>query len=146
MDKTRGNYQKGGFTLVELLIVITIISILASLSTIYYMKYRDKSLLASHALPLADACAKDIITYCIELNPDSPTSIDVQSLNLLNCQNTQVQSQDLKINVEGSFVCNPGGNVTEGKVEAYLEDVKDYKAVCYLEDNALRCNIENSAP
>jgi len=146
MDFKRVGYREGGFTLVELLIVIAIIGILASVSITYYQKYKDKSLLSSHALPLANACAKDIITYCIELNPSSPTSVDVQSLELKNCQDTTIQAYNLSINVSGTFVCNPGGNVTDGKVEAFLEAVKDYKAVCYLENNALRCHVENTTP
>jgi len=134
--------RKKGFTLVELLIVLTIISILASLSISYYQNYRKKSILTSHALPVVNACAKDIIAYCIGLNLDSPQSIDISSLNLQNCKKNLVLSSDLNLNLSGTFTCNPGGSVSDGKVEARLASVDNYKAVCYLEDNALRCQIE----
>jgi prepilin-type N-terminal cleavage/methylation domain-containing protein len=145
MLKPRVNPQKmRGFTLVELLIVIAIIGILASVSINYYKKYKEKSILSSHALPLASACAKDIIAYCIDLNSQTSQVIDISSLNLTNCQNAEVLSHNLTIDLTGTFVCNPGGNVADGKIEAYLEDIKDYKAVCYLKDNSLDCKVEKN--
>jgi len=131
-----------GFTLVELLIVMAIIAILASMAMTSYMKYRQKSTVTSHALPLANACAKDIITYCIGLDIDEPQDIDVSNVDLTNCKNQKILSYNLTINLTGSFTCNPGGDVSNGVVEAKLENVPDYKAVCYLKNNALVCKIE----
>jgi len=141
MIQYRGTLERG-FTLVELLIVIAIIGILASVSITYYQKYRQKSILASHALPIVNACAKDIITYCIELNPSSPQDIDISSTDLENCKPQRISSYNLEINLTGSFTCYPGGNVGDGVVEARLNEISEYRAICYLEPNALKCKIE----
>jgi len=45
--------KSGGFTLVELLIVIAILSILASIALPVYLSYRQKAKVASQALPYA---------------------------------------------------------------------------------------------
>lgn len=134
--------KEKGFTLVELLIVIAIIAILASFSLSSYLRYREKSLLTSHALPMADACAKDIITYCIELAVSSPTEISLSSVSLPNCSNDNILGHNLNITLTGSFVCNPGGTVSNGTVEAILEDVPSYKAVCNLNENSIVCKVE----
>jgi len=143
MNFPRVKPTERGFTLVELLIVMAIVAVLASVSLTYYNKYKDKSLVTSHALPIANACAKDIIAYCINLSPSATESIDVSTLDLKNCKNQEILSYNLKIAMSGSFKCNPGGSVSEGVIEATLEDVSTYKAVCYLEDNALRCKVED---
>jgi len=131
-----------GFTLVELLIVIAIIGILASLSIASYVKYREKSLLTSRALPIADACSKDIIAYCINLSVETPITINVSSINLVNCKNKTVLGYDLNITLLGSFTCNPGGTVSNGRVEAVLDNVSTYKAVCDLNENSINCRVE----
>ncbi|WP_457624069.1 prepilin-type N-terminal cleavage/methylation domain-containing protein [Persephonella sp.] len=130
-----------GFTLVELLIVIAIIAILSSMSIIIYQKYQQKSLATSKLLPIAEGCSKEIIAYCIGLGVRSPTNIDVASLPLKNCQSTTVFEYSLTVNVVGSFVCNPGGSVEEGRVIAESQKIPDYKAECKLLSEGLKCSV-----
>lgn len=135
------SYQRG-FTLVELLIVISIIAVLASMSIMSYLKYKEKSLLTSHALPIADACSKDLIAYCINLSVDTPQTIDINSIDLANCKDQNVIGYNLNITLSGSFVCNPGGTVSNGTVEATVGDISAYKAVCELNENSINCRVE----
>ena len=138
----KGKSQICGFTLVELLIVLSIIAILASMSMMIYKKYREKSLLTSHALPLADACSKDIIAYCIGLSPSNSLTIDISTVDLVNCKSQNIMGYNLNITLTGSFTCNPGGTVSNGTVEAILEEVPSYKAVCQLNENSILCSVK----
>ena len=141
MNLKKVNPSEEGFTLVELLVVIAILAILASISFTYYIEHRKKALLTSHALPVADACAKDIIAYCIDLSPETSQTIDINSIDLKNCESGTVLEHNLTINLTGTFTCNPGGNVDNGTVEARLTDTPNYKAVCELKLNAIKCYV-----
>lgn len=132
-----------GFTLIELIIVIAIIAILSSMAIPIYIKYQNKSKVTSFALPIANACAKDIISYCIELNPTTPTSIDVSNLDLRNCKaSSNVLEHNLTINITGNIICAKGGNVSNGTIMGQISSINDYKVKCYLNNNALVCTVE----
>ncbi len=139
---TKESRSLAGFTLIELIVVIAIIAILASMAIPIYIKYQHKSEVTSFALPITNACAKDIISYCIELNPDTPTSIDVSTINLKNCQISNVLQYNLTVNITGSIVCSEGGNISNGTITGQISSVNDYKAKCYLNNNALVCTVE----
>ncbi|WP_457621470.1 pilin [Persephonella sp.] len=134
-------HNKNGFTIVELLIVVAILAILSSMSLIMYQKYRNKSFVASHLLPIADGCSKEIIAYCIGLNVETPTVINVSSLSLKNCQDVTLSDYNLTVNVSGSFVCNPGGSVSGGTVDAEADNIPEYKAECNLLTEGIKCSV-----
>ncbi len=133
--------SKRGFTLIELLIVIAILAILSSIAMVMYQKYRQKSFVTSRLLPIADGCSKEIIAYCIGLEVNSPTSINVSSLSLTNCKDVTLPDYDLDINVTGTFICNPGGSVSGGTVIAETDKIPDYRALCNLLEEGLRCSV-----
>lgn len=129
----------GGFTIVELVVVIAIISILAGLSIPIYMKYQQKSKVSSYALPVVKACAYDAAGVCQELQLSSNTSIDISTLK--NCQNTIVPYGSLTVNLSGSVICQPDGYVNDGTVRGTLNGITDYTAICILNNKGIECTV-----
>lgn len=136
--------HRAGFSLVELVVVIAIISILASFSIPIYLKYQKKSKVSSFALPIASACAKDLITYCIDLNLENQQVIDLSNanVNLKNCNITNAVGNNLTVTISGSVVCEISGMISNGTVSVKIEGINDYVAKCYLSSSSLRCLIE----
>jgi prepilin-type N-terminal cleavage/methylation domain-containing protein len=131
---------KRGFTLIEIVIVIAIIAILASLSIPIYMKYQKKAKVSSYVLPIVKACAYDIAIVCQELKVKSNTNIDVS--NIKNCQNITVPGGDLKISLTAVVECTPEGYISQGTVTGQLSDIKEYKARCTLNNQGIVCTVE----
>ena len=134
--------KKEGFTLIEILIVISIILILVSISLPFYQNYRQKAVISSIALPIVNSCANDIVIYCVERSVNTPTVIDVNSVNLTNCQDTTILEYNLDLNISGNFTCYPGGNIGSGSIEAIISEIPTYKAVCDLNENSINCRVE----
>jgi len=130
--------MKKGFTLIELVIVIAVIAILASMALPAYLNYKDKAKVSNFALPIASACAKDAMADCISRFVNAPTPIDLSTLP--NCSDTNTAMGNVRIVLDGSYTCNPGG-VASGVVEAQLEGVDGYKAVCEFSENGFRCSV-----
>lgn len=131
--------KEDGFTIVELLIVMTIMSILASFSVLTYMKYQQKSKVTSYALPVVKACAFDAAGLCQELQLSSNSTIDLSSLK--NCQNTVIPGGNLAISISGSVECTTDGVIADGTVKGSLDQVREYSAFCILNHKGIECTV-----
>ena len=109
-----------GFTLIELIIVLALISILASISLPIYIKYQHKAKLSSHAEPIARFCLMDIISYCND-NPN----ISVNITELRGCSNTTVMNYEVTIAVDVDS-CSSNGLPQRANVRASIDGVSGY--------------------
>ena len=135
--------QKGGFTLVELLIVIAILSILASISIAIYVSYRQKAKVTSVALPYAEECTRQIVDYCINLRPSSSTNIDISSLSLTDCQSKYISLYSENLSITGDFTCEPGGYISSGSVNASIGSVTKFVARCFIDSSGIKCGVNS---
>ena len=135
--------ENKGFTLVELLIVIAILSILASVAVPIYVSYRQKAKVTSVALPYAKECTRQIVDYCINLRPSSPINIDISSLSLTDCQSKYLSLYNENLSITGDFTCEPGGYISSGSVNASIGSVNNFVAKCLIDSTGIKCRINS---
>ena len=135
--------KKEGFTLVELLIVIAILSILASIAIPIYLSYRQKAKVTSVALPYAEECTRQIVSYCLELKPSSSTNIDISSLSLTDCQSKYISLYSENLSISGDFTCEPGGYISSGSVNASIGSVTKFVARCSIDSSGIKCGVNS---
>jgi type IV pilus assembly protein PilA len=154
--------QQKGFTLIKLLVVITIIAILASLAIPQNLSYQRKSKASSYAQRkskvsfyaerIAMRCLLDLAEYCIDNPGSNATGYTVGDSSYgINCRNTSVATAGGTVNLTalGAASCGPDGtltfggpNPTDGGIIATLSGITDFRARCFATNSSIRCTVE----
>ncbi len=137
--------RTGGFSIIELVVVISIIAILVSIAVPSYIKYTEKSRVSSYALPVLRGCMADIASYCASNSPPSGTEDygnPVGNARFPNCKaNIPTPVGTVTILALENPVCSSSGLLIQGRLTASLPS-GGYKAYCTVDVRPFRCYIE----
>jgi type IV pilus assembly protein PilA len=135
---------KKGFTLVELLVVISIVAILVSLAIPQYLRHTERARLASYALPIARACMFDVASYCSTDPPPAGTETYsiIGNSAFPNCTASYTTPAGTVYLTEvEAFQCSNTGQLIAGKLYAYFS-ATGQKVVCQVDVRPFRCFVE----
>jgi prepilin-type N-terminal cleavage/methylation domain-containing protein len=134
---------RNGFSLIELLFVLVIISILASFAIITFKDYKDKAYVTQDGMLLAKNCMGDLVSYCIS-NPGK----SVDPANMSSCQPTTSVFGNITFTVEASkFDCLNTGELPENYtiiVRSSITDKFYVKCIYRQNKHAYKCSVEPS--
>jgi prepilin-type N-terminal cleavage/methylation domain-containing protein len=128
-----------GFTLVELLIVISIFSILVGFSVLFLKNYKEKAMITQDGIQIARNCIADLMSYCI----DHPNG-SIEPTKSLYCHNTTGHIfGEITYTIEAPInTCN-GSELPEGyTVKVFSSAVQHYHIECKYVNKSVICRPE----
>jgi type IV pilus assembly protein PilA len=136
--------MRRGFTIVELLVVISIVTILVSLAIFQYLRHSERAKLVSYALPIARACMADVASYCSTDPPSAGTETYsiIGNSTFPNCvANHTTPGGTVYFTVVEAFQCSNTGQLVAGKLHAYFS-ATGQRVVCQVDVRPFRCFVE----
>lgn len=137
----------GGFSFLELVIVIAILSVLASISIPAYLKYRTRAMVSSYVLPILRACMMDISSHCATDTPASGfedyTTV-IGDGRFFNCRDN-VLTPGGRVRMEVTQVprCESNGLLSLGELIGYIEGARSHHVVrCSVNMRPFKCQVE----
>ncbi len=127
-----------GFTLIELIVVIAVISILATIAIQQFITYQEKAKVTNFAMTIVNACAKDAQADCVSRFVSTPTVVDLSSL--ANCSNVVTAMGNVTVILQGTYTCNPDG-MASGSIQGVLVNIDRFTAVCDFSEKSIKCYV-----
>lgn len=127
-----------GFTLIEFIAVIAVISILATIAIQLFITYQEKAKVTNFAMTVVNACAKDAQADCVSRFVRTPTVVDLSSL--ANCSNVVTGMGNVTVILQGTYICNTDG-MASGSIQGVLVNIDRFTAVCDFSEKSIKCYV-----
>jgi len=137
------NFYRLGFTLLELLFVLLIISILVSFSIITHKDYQERTFVTKDGMLLAKNCIGDLVSYCVS-NPGK----NVNPTDIPSCQPTVSLFGNVTFSVEAEeLTCLDSGELPDNYtliVRSSITDKYYIKCTYFLMRHSYECSVEKN--